>query len=61
MADPYRYKVFVNSYFIAHNETFYPGTTYWVTPEIYLGTIPDGRNFKDLCSHVEPEYPIITT
>lgn len=61
MAEPIRYKVFVNAIFYAHNEQFMPGTTYWVVPEIYNGTLPDGRAFKDLCSHAEPEYPVTPT
>lgn len=55
---PGYYRVTVKAFFMAHNEYFQPGTTYWVTPDMYNGQIPDGRNFKDLCVSAEIEPPV---
>jgi hypothetical protein len=43
-----RYKVRVNSLFVAHNEVFRPDMDYEVSEEIYNGSV-DGKPFKDFC------------
>ena len=57
---PGYYRVTVKVMFMAFNEYFTPGVTYWVTPEMYDGQIPDGRAFKDLCLTADLE-PQLTT
>jgi hypothetical protein len=55
MSNGTRYKVKVNTVFLAHNEMFYPAHDYWVSPDIYNSTLPDGRKFMDLCVEAQEE------
>jgi hypothetical protein len=52
---PLYYKVTVSTVFTTADTYFTPGQVFWVTPDIYNSTLPDGSTFASKCITAQPQ------